>query len=44
MAEGNDINEMSKVEDGEDRHKGDRNEQPFVLLLKVIQSSVNHYP
>ena len=44
MAEGNDMNEMSKVEDGEDSHKGDGNEQPFVLLLKVMQSSGKPLP
>ena len=44
MAEGNDMNEMSKVEDEEDSCKGDRNEQPFVLLLKVMQSSGKPLP
>ena len=38
MAEGSDMNEMIKVEDGKDSHRGDRNEQLFVLLLKVTQS------
>ena len=44
MAEGSDMNEMIKVEDGEDSHRGDRNEQPFVLLLKVTQSSGKPLP
>ena len=44
MAEGSDINEMVKVEDGEDSHRGDRNEQPFFLLLKVTQSSGKPLP
>ena len=39
MAEGNDMDEMVKVEDEEGYHKGDRSEQPFVLLLKVTQAS-----
>ena len=44
MAEGSDMNEMVKAEDGEDSHTGDRNEQPFVLLLKVTQSSGKPLP
>ena len=39
MAEGNDINEMAKVEDGEDCHQGDQNDQLFVLLLRVTQTN-----
>ena len=44
MAKGSDTNEMSKAEDGEDSHRGDRNKQPFVLLLKVMQSSGKPLP
>ena len=44
MAKGSDMNEMIKVEDGEDSYRGDRNEQPFVLLLKVMQSSGKPLP
>ena len=35
MTEGNDINEMVKVEGGDDCLRGDQNDQPFVLLLRV---------
>ena len=44
MAKRSDMNKMIKVEDGEDSHRGDRNEQPFVLLLKVTQSSAKLLP
>ena len=44
MAEGSDMNEMVMVEDREGSHRGDRNEQPFVLLLKVTQSSGKPLP
>ena len=44
MAEGNDINEMVKVEDGEDCHEGDQNDQPFVLLLRVTQANGKPLP
>ena len=39
MAEGNDINEMVKVEDGDDCCRGDQNDQSFVLLLRVTQAN-----
>ena len=44
MAKGSDMNEMINIEDGEDSCRGDRNEQPFVLLLKVMQSSGKPLP
>ena len=44
MAEGNDINEMVKVEDGDDCHQGDQNDQPFVLLLRVTQANGKPLP
>ena len=43
MAEGNDMNEMVKVENGEDCKQGDQNDQPFVLLLRVMQANGSHY-
>ena len=43
MAEGNDINEIVKVEDGEDC-QGDKNDQPFVLLLRVTQGNGKQLP
>ena len=39
MAEGNDINEMVKVQDGKDCHQGNQNNQLFVLLLRVPQAN-----
>ena len=44
VAEGNDINEMVKVEDGENCHQGDQNDQPFVLLLRVTQAKGKPLP
>ena len=44
MAEGNDINEMVKVKDGEDCHQGDQNYQPFVFLLRVTQANGKPLP
>ena len=44
MAEGKDINEIYKVEDGEDYHQGDQNDQPFVLLLRVTQANGKPLP
>ena len=44
MAKGNDINEMVKVEDGEDCHRGDQNDQPFVLLSRVTQTNGKPLP
>ena len=43
MAEENDISETVKVEKDDDLHQGDQNDQPFALLLRVIQPMVNHY-
>ena len=39
MAEGNDMDEEVKVEEEEGYLKGDKSEQPFVLLLRVTQAS-----
>ena len=44
MAEGNDINKMVKVEDGEDCFQGDQNDQPFVLSLRVTQANGKPLP
>ena len=44
MAEGSVLNEVIKTEDGGDPFMGDRNEQPFALLLKVIQSNGRPLP
>ena len=44
MAEGNDINEMVKAEDGDDCHQGDQNDQQFVLLLRVTQANGKPLP
>ena len=44
MAEGNNINEMVKVEDGDDCCWGDQNDQPFVLLLRVTQANGKPLP
>ena len=43
MAEENDINETVQVEERDDLHQGDQNDQPFVLLLRVIIPMVDHY-
>ena len=39
MAEGNDMDEEVKVEEEEGYLRGDKGEQPFVLLLRVTQAS-----
>ena len=41
MAEGSDMNEMIKTEEGGDPFMGDQSRQPFVLLLRVTQSNGN---
>ena len=44
MTEENDMDEIVKTEEGDDLCKGDWNEQPFVLLLRVTQSSGKPLP
>ena len=44
MAEENDMDEIIKTEEGDDIHRGDQNEQLFVLLLRVTQSSGKQLP
>ena len=44
MAEENDMDEIVKTEKGDDLCRGDWNEQPFVLLLRVTQSSGKPLP
>ena len=44
MTDGNGINEMVKVEDGDDCCRGDQNDQPFVLLFRVIQANGKPLP
>ena len=44
MAEGNDMDEEVKVEEEEGYFKGDKSEQPFVLLLRVTQASGKPLP
>ena len=44
MAEGNDINKIVKVEEGDDHYRGDQNDQPFVLLLSVTQTNGKPLP
>ena len=44
MAEESDMNEVMKIEGGDDPYMGDRNEQPFVLLLRVTQWNGNPLP
>ena len=39
MGMGNDTDEEVKVEEEEGYFKGDKSEQPFVLLLRVTQAS-----
>ena len=39
MAEGSDMNEMIKTGEGDYLYMGDWSGQPFVLLLKVMQSN-----
>ena len=44
MAEESDMNEMLKTEEEDDTYMGDQNGQPFVLLLRVIQSNGKPVP
>ena len=44
MAEGSDMDEMIKPEEGDNLYMGDQSGQPFVLLLKVTQSNVKPLP
>ena len=44
MAEGNDMDEEVKVEGDEVYLRGDKREQPFVLLLRVTQASGKPLP
>ena len=44
MAEGSEMNEMIKTEEGDDPYMGDWNRQPFVLLLRVTQSNGKPLP
>ena len=44
MAEENYISEIIKTEEGDDLHRRDRNDQPFVLLLRVTQSNGRTLP
>ena len=44
MAKESDVNETVKVEERDDLHQGDWNDQPFVLLLRVIQSNGRPLP
>ena len=39
MAEEKDMSEIIKTEEGDDLHRGDQNDQAFVLLLRVMQSN-----
>ena len=43
MAEGGSMEEVIKTEVGEDTSMGDRNEQPFALLLRVTQLNGTPY-
>ena len=38
------MDEIVKTEEGDDLHRGDQNEQPFVLLLRVTQSGGKPLP
>ena len=44
MAEGNDTSEKVKVKEEEGYLRGDKREQPFVLLLRVTQASGKPLP
>ena len=44
MVEENDMSEIIKTEEGDHLCRGDRNEQPFVLLLRVTQSNGKPLP
>ena len=39
MAEGNEIEEVMKVEEGDEHHHADPKDQLFVLLLRVTQAN-----
>ena len=39
MAEESDMSEIIKTEEGDDLHRRDQNDQPFVLLVRVTQSN-----
>ena len=44
MAEKNDMSEIIKTEEGDDLHRRDWNDQPFMLLLRVTQSNGKPLP
>ena len=44
MAKESDMNEMLQNDEGDDPRKGDRNGQPFVLLLRVTQANRKPLP
>ena len=44
MAEGSDMNEMIKIEEGDDPYMGDQSGQPFFLFLRVTQSNGKPLP
>ena len=44
MAEGSDMNEVMKTEEGDDPFMGDWSGQPFVLLLRMMQSNGKPLP
>ena len=44
MAEENDMRGIIKTEEGDDHCSRDRNEQPFVLLLRKIQANGKPFP
>ena len=44
MAEGSDMKEMIKTEEGDDPYMGDQCRQPFVLLLRLAQSNGKPLP
>ena len=44
MTKGGDMDEMIQTEEGDDSYMRDQSRQPFVLLLKVTQSSGKPLP
>ena len=44
MAEGGSMEEVIKTEVGEDTFMGDKNDQPFALVLRVTQSNGKPLP
>ena len=44
MAKGSEMNEMIKIEEGDDPYVGDQNRQAFVLLLRVAQPNCKPLP